>query len=120
MQGDSSPLNSSAASGRPLMKHRSPLDLAVRLTGVSARVIPGPSHRLAAYGGDIFRSGGADTGGGAHVFTALELGFAAWALVLLAIGIRAVEGWSWPRTVAATGLFGALAALADLALQFFG
>jgi hypothetical protein len=76
--------------------------------------------RLALYGDDVFRSGGADTGAGAHVFTALELSFALWALVLLAIGIRSVERWSWLRAVAATVLFGALAALADAALQLFG
>lgn len=76
--------------------------------------------RLALYGGDIFRSGGSDAGGGAHTFTVLELGFALWALVLLAIGIRTVEGWSWLRTGAATALFAALAAFADLALQIFG
>lgn len=76
--------------------------------------------RLALYGGDIFRTGGSDTGTGAHAFTALELGFAVWAFVLLVIGIRTVEGWSWLRTGAAAVLFAALAALADLALQIFG
>jgi hypothetical protein len=76
--------------------------------------------RLAVYGDDIFRSGGKDGGAGADVFTALELGFALWALVLLAIGIRAVERWSWPRAIAGTALFGALAALADVGLQLFG
>ncbi len=76
--------------------------------------------RLALYGGDIFRSGGSDGGSGAHVFTALEIGFAVWAFVLLVIGIRTVESWSWLRTGAAAVLFAALAALADLALQIFG
>ena len=76
--------------------------------------------RLALYGDDIFRSGGGDGGAGADVFAALELGFALWALVLLAIGIRTVERWSWPRAVAGTALFSALAALADVALQLFG
>lgn len=76
--------------------------------------------RLALYGGDIFRSGGSDTGAGAHVFTWLELGFGLWALGLLAIGIRTVERWSWPRTAAALGLFVVLAVLAEVALQIFG
>jgi hypothetical protein len=76
--------------------------------------------RLALYGGDIFRSGGADTGAGAHVFTWLELGFGLWSLALLAIGIRTVERWSWLRTAAALGLFAVLAALAEAALQIFG
>jgi hypothetical protein len=76
--------------------------------------------RLAIYGDDIFRSGGSDSGAGAHVFTALEAGFALWALVLLVIGIRVVEGWSWLRTAAAVGVFAGLAALADVALKLFG
>jgi hypothetical protein len=76
--------------------------------------------RLALYGGDIFRSGGSDTGSGAHVFPVLEAGFGLWSLVLLAIGIRVVHGWSWPRTVGAVGLFGGLVVLADLALSLLG
>ena len=76
--------------------------------------------RLALYGDDIFRSGGSDSGSGADVFTALELVFAVWAFGLLVIGIRTVEGWTWPRTVAGAALFAALAAVADLALQIFG
>jgi hypothetical protein len=76
--------------------------------------------RFAIYGGDIFRSGGSDTGVGPHVFTALELAFAAWSVVLLAIGIRVVERWSWARTAVAVGLFAVLAALAEAALQIFG
>jgi len=76
--------------------------------------------RLALYGGDIFRSGGADSGSGAHVFTVLEAGFGLWSLVLLAIGIRVVEGWHWPKTVGAVALFAALVAVADLALSLLG
>jgi hypothetical protein len=76
--------------------------------------------RLAIYGGDIFRSGGSDSGVGPHVFTGLELAFGAWAFLLLAIGIRTVEGWGWRRTAASVGLFAALAAVAEVALQLFG
>jgi hypothetical protein len=76
--------------------------------------------RLALYGGDIFRSGGSDGGLGADVFTALEIGFAVWAVVLLAIGIRTLECWGWARTAVALGLFAVLAALAEVALQTFG
>ena len=76
--------------------------------------------RYAIYGGDIFRSGGSDTGAGAHAFTALELGFAVWAIILLAIGIRTIERWSWGRTAVALGLFAVLAAFAEVALQTFG
>jgi hypothetical protein len=60
--------------------------------------------RLAVYGEDTFRTGGADTGSGNAVFEGLELGFLAWALALLAIGVRTVHGWSWPRALAATAV----------------
>jgi Yip1 domain len=76
--------------------------------------------RLALYGGDIFRSGGADSGSGAHVFTVLEAGFGLWSVALLAIGIRVVEGWGWPKTVGAVALFGAFVVLADLVLNLLG
>jgi len=76
--------------------------------------------RLALYGGDIFRSGGSDSRGGAHVFPALDVGFGVWALVLLAIGVRVVHGWSWPKTAAAVALFCVLVAVVDLALNFLG
>jgi len=75
--------------------------------------------RLALYGGDIFRSGGSDTGSAAHVFPVLEAGFGLWSLVLLAIGVRFVYGRSWPRSVGAVVLFGVLVAFADLALSLF-
>jgi hypothetical protein len=76
--------------------------------------------RLAMFGGDIFRSHGSDHGTGADLFTALELGFAVWALAVLAIGIRTLHGWSWARTSAAVLLFGGLVAAADLALSLLG
>lgn len=75
--------------------------------------------RLAIYGDDIFRSGGSDTGAGAHLFTVLEVGFVAWSLALLAIGIRAVNGWGWARAAGTVAAFSALIALADLALSVF-
>jgi hypothetical protein len=76
--------------------------------------------RLALYGGDMFRSGGSDAGSSGYVFLALTLGFVLWSLVLLAIGIRVVNRWSWGRTAAAVGLFGLLVALVDLALSVLG
>ncbi len=57
--------------------------------------------RLALYGGDTFRAGGADEGTGENALLVLQLAFAAWSLVLLAIGVRVVHGWSWPRTLGA-------------------
>ena len=75
--------------------------------------------RLAVYGQDVFRTGGSDTGAGDTVFEALALGFGAWTLVLLVIGMRAVHGWPWLRAVGAVllaaapvGLVVALSALA--------
>ncbi len=59
--------------------------------------------RLALYGGDTFRAGGADEGTGGTVLLALQLAFVAWSVGLLAIGVRVVHGWSWLRTVAALG-----------------
>ena len=76
--------------------------------------------RLALYGGDIFRSGGSDSGAGAHIFTVLEAGFGLWSVGLLAIGIRVLNVWSWPRIVGAVLLFGGLVGVADLALSLLG
>jgi hypothetical protein len=55
--------------------------------------------KLALYGGDAFRTYGADEGASGLVFRGLELGLVAWALVLLVIGIRSVESWSLPRAL---------------------
>jgi hypothetical protein len=57
--------------------------------------------RLALYGGDAFRDGGPDEGAGEAVLLALQLGFAAWSVGLLVIGVRVVHGWSSLRTLAA-------------------
>jgi hypothetical protein len=60
--------------------------------------------KLALYGEDVFRSGGRDSGAGAHVFTALLLVFVAWSAALLVIGVRAVHGWTWARAGAASAV----------------
>ena len=44
--------------------------------------------RLAVYGEDVFRRGGADHGSGNAVFIVIELAFVAWALALLVLGLR--------------------------------
>jgi Yip1 domain len=46
--------------------------------------------RLAVYGEDVFKKGGADHGAGNAVFIVLELAFVAWALALLVLGLRDV------------------------------
>jgi hypothetical protein len=53
--------------------------------------------RLAVYGSDLFRTGGDDYGRGDAIFGGVFLGFAAWSLILLLIGVRAVHGWGWAR-----------------------
>ncbi len=59
---------------------------------------------LAALGSDVFRTGGSDDGAADLVFDGLELGFALWSAALLLLGVRAVHGWSWWRSLGALGL----------------
>jgi hypothetical protein len=59
---------------------------------------------LLVFGDDLFRRGGRDDGTAGTVFDVLELGFAAWAAGLLVVGVRAVHGWSWWRSLGALGL----------------
>jgi hypothetical protein len=60
--------------------------------------------KLAVYGNDVFRRGGADSGSGGRVFGALMLVFVAWAAGLLVVGVRSVHGWTWGRAAAACAL----------------
>jgi hypothetical protein len=63
--------------------------------------------RIAVYGGDVFRTGGADEGGaGRWIFEALDLAFLAWAVALLVLGMRAVHRWSVLRALVAVALAG--------------
>jgi len=70
--------------------------------------------RLALYGGDTFRAGGPDEGTGETALLAVQLGFAAWSLALLLVGVRVVHGWSWFRSLAALAACAALLAGAVL------
>lgn len=70
--------------------------------------------RLALYGGDTFRGGGADEGAGGDLLLGLQLGAAAWSLGLLVVGVRVVHGWSWLRTL------GSLAAAVALLAAIVG
>lgn len=77
--------------------------------------------RLALFGGDTFREGGTDEGAGEAAVLALQLGFVAWSLALLVVGVRVVHGWSWPRSAAAAGAGLALvAALVTAVALVFG
>ena len=60
--------------------------------------------RLAVYGGDVFRGGGAHEGAGAFALDALEVGLLLWSAGLLIIGVRVERGWSWHRSLAAVGI----------------
>ena len=71
--------------------------------------------RLAVYGEDLFRTGGDDYGRGDSVFGGIYVGFAAWSLLLLLVGVRAVHGWTWGRAAAAVALAAAFPVLIALA-----
>jgi hypothetical protein len=66
-------------------------------------VLVGPL-RLAVYGSDTFRSGGADAGAGVAVLDAISAVFALWALGLLVYGIGVVEKWSIARAAVSFAL----------------
>jgi hypothetical protein len=58
--------------------------------------------RLALYGEDSFRSGGSDSGTGGSVFEGVEVVAIVWCVVLIALGVKEANGWTWPRALAAT------------------
>jgi hypothetical protein len=71
--------------------------------------------RIAVYGEDLFRTGGDDYGRGDAVFGGIYLGFVAWSLWLLLVGVRTVHGWTWGRAAAATALAAVVPVLIVLA-----
>jgi hypothetical protein len=71
--------------------------------------------RIAIYTEDLFRTGGTDWGPGDRTFGGLFYFAFAWSAILLVIGIRAVHGWSWGRSLATFALAAALPALIVLA-----
>jgi hypothetical protein len=76
--------------------------------------------RLAVCGEDVFRTGGADDGATNTVFGLVQLAFVAWALVLLVLGVRAVTGWAWGRTLEGVGIALLLPALLLVLLRVLG
>jgi hypothetical protein len=72
--------------------------------------------RLAIYGEDNFRSGGADGGADGFAFAGIQWAFFLWALGLLLVGLRVVHGWSLLRSLGAMVL--AMLALGAVALLF--
>lgn len=67
--------------------------------------------RVAAFGSDPFRTGGADRGMADAALAVLALGFAAWSAGLLVVGVRAVHGWPWQRALEGVALAAAAPAL---------
>jgi hypothetical protein len=59
---------------------------------------------LAAFGGDLFRTGGSDSGPGGTLLYVAAGAFGAWSLALLVVGVRAVHGWTWARAFATFGI----------------
>jgi hypothetical protein len=59
---------------------------------------------VAIFGTDLFGRGGSDDGTAGDVFYAATLLFSAWSLALLVVGVRAVHGWTWWRSLGAIGL----------------
>jgi hypothetical protein len=76
---------------------------------------------IAAFGGDLFRSGGSDSGpGGGLVYGAAGV-FAAWSAALLVVGVRAVHGWTWARSLGTVAIAVVGGAVLVVFLQvFFG
>jgi len=72
---------------------------------------------LAAYGGDLFREGGADEEGVATWLLPLaQAAFFAWSFVVLVVGVRTVHDWPIVRALGAIAL--AVLALLGLGLVF--
>jgi hypothetical protein len=71
--------------------------------------------RILVYGQDLFRTGGDDYGRGDAIFGAVFLGFVAWSVLLLIVGVRAVHGWTWARAAGAVALATLFPALLVLA-----
>jgi hypothetical protein len=59
---------------------------------------------IAAFGGDLFRSGGSDAGAAGDVFKAGAAAFGLWTLALLVLGVRAVHAWTWARALTTVAL----------------
>jgi hypothetical protein len=56
--------------------------------------------RIAVYGSDLFRTGGADGRGAGQLVAWIFYGFVIWSLGLLLVGVRTVHGWTWARSLA--------------------
>ena len=75
--------------------------------------------RIAVYGANLFKTGGADGHGAGVVFAWIFYAFVLWALALLLVGVRTVHGWSWGRSLAGVGFAAAIAAGLALLVSLF-
>jgi hypothetical protein len=73
---------------------------AFALTPIALSLVTFWVVRIAVEGRDLFRYGGSD---GGHLFANLFYAFVAWTVVLVAVGVRTILGWSLPRSLAAVG-----------------
>jgi len=71
--------------------------------------------RILVYGEDLFRTGGNDYGRGDTIFGAIFVAVLAWSGLLVLVGVRAVHGWTWARSIGAVALAAAFPALIALA-----
>jgi hypothetical protein len=72
--------------------------------------------RIALYGWDLFRTGGADGHGAGPALGWVFYGFVIWSLALLVVGIRTVQGWTWARSLAGVAFASVIAAGLAVAL----
>jgi hypothetical protein len=72
--------------------------------------------RLAVFGSDSFRRGGADEGTGYWIFMAISIAFAVWATGLLVLGVSVVQRWSLGRAAVSIALIALTLAIVTTAL----
>jgi hypothetical protein len=96
--------------------------LAFAVTPIALALLVYWPVRIAVYGADLFRTGGADGRGAGIVFAWIFYAFIVWALGLLLVGVRTVHGWSWGRSLAgvafASAIAGGLVLLVSLLYAF--
>jgi hypothetical protein len=68
---------------------------------------------IAAFGEDVFRTGGSDESLASTAFDVVVLAMVVWSCALLVLGLRALNDWAWPRA-----LLSALPALAVLVAAY--
>ncbi len=75
--------------------------LAYAMTPLAVSVVVVWPLRVALYGLDNFRTGGADHGAGGWAFAGITLAFLLWSLTLVLVGVRDLNGWTIVRSLGA-------------------